>query len=147
MERDIEEKIGYILGIVAHLYQNQYNEQLAKYDMTVAQARVLYILVEQGPQIQGELQQQLYIKASTMNGIIETLLNKQLIEKSDSTHDKRSKVISLTDKGRMIDQSLWDSMAGTEERILKGFTNEEIALMRCWLKKIRTNIVEMKEGK
>ncbi|MFD2043115.1 MarR family winged helix-turn-helix transcriptional regulator [Ornithinibacillus salinisoli] len=147
MERDIEEKVGYQIGVVAHLFHNQYNEQLAKYDVTVAQARVLYLLVEQGPQSQGELQQQLYIKGSTMNGIIESLLNKQLIEKSESVHDKRSKMISLTEKGRSIDQRLWNDMAGTEDCVLDGFSPEEIALMRHWLKKIKTNIVEMKEGK
>ncbi|WP_231514826.1 MarR family winged helix-turn-helix transcriptional regulator [Oceanobacillus salinisoli] len=145
MGRGIEEKIGYQIGVVAHLFQNHYNQQLAKYDVTIAQARVLYLLVEQGPQSQGELQQQLYIKGSTMNGIIESLLNKELIEKSENQHDKRSKMISLTEKGRFIDQRLWDDMATTEDRVLKGFTKEEIALMRLWLGRIKSNIVKIKE--
>ncbi|WP_196493734.1 MarR family winged helix-turn-helix transcriptional regulator [Ornithinibacillus caprae] len=147
MGRNIEEKVGYQIGVVAHLFHNQYNEQLAKYDVTVAQARVLYLLVEQGPQSQGELQQQLYIKGSTMNGIIESLLNKQLIEKSESLHDKRSKMISLTEKGRIIDQQLWDDMAETEDLVLKDFSIEEVAMMRHWLIKLKSNIIEMKEGK
>lgn len=147
LERQIEEHIGYQIRVAAHLFHNQINEQLAKYDVTVAQSRVLFLLVEKGPQMQGELQQQLYIKASTMNGIIESLLNKQLIEKKECPQDKRSRMITLTEKGRMIDQSLWDDMSETEERTLKGFKKEEIALLRIWLERIKDNIMDMKEGK
>ncbi|MGM8215629.1 MarR family winged helix-turn-helix transcriptional regulator [Bacillaceae bacterium W0354] len=147
--RNIEDRLGYQIGVVAHLLHNQFNEKLLKYDMTVAQARVLYLLVQSGPQIQGELQQKLYIKASTMNGIIESLLNKQLIEKRECLDDRRSKVINLTEKGNEVDQYLWDDMSETENKIFEGLSKEEIALMHQWLNKIKSNIIDMKmkEGK
>ena len=69
----LDDKIEHQISMIAHLLYNQYNEKLAKYDLTVAQARVLSLLNQYGTQMQLQLQQRLYIKASTMNGIIESL--------------------------------------------------------------------------
>ncbi|MED4015707.1 MarR family transcriptional regulator [Sutcliffiella cohnii] len=146
MERNIEKKFGYQVGMVAHLYHNLSNERLAHFDITVAQARVLYILVQHGPQTQVELQQQLYVKASTMTGIIDSLLSKSLIEKTDSEQDKRAKIITVTDKGKELDQKIWEDMSDMEEKILAGFSKEELALFKFWLSKVKDNICKLNEG-
>lgn len=147
-KNNVEQHLGYQIGVLSHLLQNQYNKLLAKYDVTVAQAKVLFLLVKYGPQLQGDLQQRLYIKASTMNGIIDSLLNKKLIEKEVSIDDRRSKVISLTEQGRLIDKQLWKQMENHEQQVFDGFASEEIALMRLWLSKMISNMVdnEKKEG-
>ncbi|SRR5690625_168967 len=140
--RNIEDKVGYQIGMVAHLLHNQYNERLAKYDLTVAQARVLYLLQEYGTQTQLELQQRLFIKASTMNGIIESLLNKRLIDKRENEQDKRSKIVSLTENGRKVDKQLWGELEEVESELFKSLSKEEAALMFQWLKKIKNNLIE-----
>ena len=140
--RNIEDKVGYQIGMVAHLLHNQYSERLAKYDLTVAQARVLYLLQEYGTQTQLELQQRLFIKASTMNGIIESLLNKRLIDKRENEQDKRSKIVSLTENGRKVDQQLWGELEEVESELFKSLSKEEAALMFQWLKKIKNNLIE-----
>lgn len=60
--------------------------------------------------MQLQLQQRLYIKASTMNGIIESLLNKNLIEKKENANDKRSKIISLSEEGKLLNKKVWDEI-------------------------------------
>ncbi len=145
MGRNIDDKLSYQIGMVAHLLQNQYNDQLAAHDLTVAQSRVLYMLVEYGDQSQAELQQHLYIKGSTMNGIIDSLLNKDLVSKTDSDVDKRAKIISITEKGRLLDQNLWDDLDKKEMEYIEGFSKEEMALLMTWLKKIKANLLREQE--
>lgn len=139
-KRDIDKNVGYHIGIAGHLIQNRYNEKLAKADLTVAQSKVLYLLVEHGPQIQVELQNKLYIKGSTMNGLVETMEKKGFIERRASTSDKRSKVIHLTDKGREADQVFWEELLLLEKEFLEGFAEEEKALLIVWLKRIKDNL-------
>ncbi len=145
MNRNIDDKLSYQIGMVAHLLQNQYNDQLAAHDLTVAQSRVLYMLVEYGDQSQAELQQHLYIKGSTMNGIIDSLLNKDLVSKTDSDVDKRAKIISITEKGRLLDQNLWNDLDKKEMEYIEGFSKEEMALLMTWLKKIKANLLREQE--
>ncbi|MFC0091023.1 MarR family winged helix-turn-helix transcriptional regulator [Allobacillus sp. GCM10007491] len=145
MARNIQEKLGYQVGMVAHLLENQYNEQLAVHGLTVAQSKVLFLLVENGPLSQVELQQHLYIKGSTMTGILDSLLMKDLVEKSDSEVDKRSKIISIKEKGRKLDQDLWDNLNGKEYELMEGFSEEEVALFMKWLQRMKTNLLKQKE--
>lgn len=38
----MQEKLVYQVGMVAHLLENQYNDQLAVHGLTVAQSKVLF---------------------------------------------------------------------------------------------------------
>ncbi|OIJ18105.1 MarR family transcriptional regulator [Anaerobacillus alkalidiazotrophicus] len=139
MIRNLDERVGYQIGVAAHLIQNTYNHKLSEYDLTVAQAKVLYMLVNYGEQLQSELQNRLFIKGSTMNGIIDSMLKKQLIEKNDSKTDRRSKIITLTEKGKILEEKLWLSTKAMEIELMKGFSNEEKQLLLAWLKRITEN--------
>ena len=144
--RNMQEKLVYQVGMVAHLLENQYNDQLAVHGLTVAQSKVLFLLVENGPLSQVELQQYLYIKGSTMTGIIDSLLMKDLVEKSDSKVDKRSKIITINEKGRKLDQELWENLNVQENELMDGFSEEEAALFLKWLQRMKSNLLIQEEG-
>ncbi|MDV2884257.1 MarR family transcriptional regulator [Alkalihalophilus pseudofirmus] len=138
--RQLENRIGYHIGILSHRIQNQYNLKLADYDLTVAQSRVLYLLVTYGSQTQVELQKKLYIKGSTMNGIIESLLKKDLIQRVTSEMDKRAKVVHISDEGKKIEAQLWEELNQLESSLMEGFDPEEKELLITWLKRIENNV-------
>lgn len=142
MFRNIDERVGYHIGVAAHFIQNNYNQKLAEYELTVAQGKVLYMLVNFGDQLQAQLQQRLYIKASTMNGIIDSMLKKQLIEKNDSATDRRSKIISLTKKGRLLEDKLWLGSQHVEGEIIEGLSPEDKQLLLSLLKRVTKNLQE-----
>ncbi|ADC51063.1 putative transcriptional regulator MarR family [Alkalihalophilus pseudofirmus OF4] len=138
--RQLENRIGYHIGILSHRIQNQYNLKLADYDLTVAQSRVLYLLVTYGSQTQVELQKKLYIKGSTMNGIIESLLKKDLIQRVTSEMDKRAKIVHISDEGKKIEAQLWEELNQLESSLMEGFDPEEKELLITWLKRIENNV-------
>ncbi|MEC2070746.1 MarR family winged helix-turn-helix transcriptional regulator [Alkalihalophilus marmarensis] len=138
--RQLENRIGYHIGILSHRIQNQYNLKLADYDLTVAQSRVLYLLVTYGSQTQVELQKKLYIKGSTMNGIIESLLKKNLIQRVASEMDKRAKIVHISDEGKKIEAQLWEELNQLESSLMEGFNADEKELLITWLKRIENNV-------
>ncbi|MDE5413508.1 MarR family winged helix-turn-helix transcriptional regulator [Alkalihalobacterium chitinilyticum] len=140
MERNIDERVGYHIGVVGHLLQNLYNEKLSEYGLTVAQAKVIYLLHAHGNLLQSELQKNLLIKAPTMNGIIESMLKKELIEKKDNESDRRSKTIILTEKGRVLEETLWNDIGRLEEELVNGLSKEEQKILIIWLKKLALNL-------
>ena len=138
----MNDRVGYHIGVAAHFMQNNYNQKLAEFDLTVAQAKVLFMLVNYGDQLQSELQSRLYIKGSTMNGIIDSLLKKDLIEKIDSETDRRSKIIVLTNKGKALEETLWLETEHMEEDLMIGFSPEEKQQLLTMLKRIKQNLNE-----
>ena len=142
MKRNMNDRVGYHIGVAAHFIQNNYNQKLAEFDLTVAQAKVLFMLVNYGDQLQSELQSRLYIKGSTMNGIVDSLLKKHLIEKMDSETDRRSKIILLTEKGKSLEETLWLETERMEEDLMKGFSHEEKHQLLTLLKRIKQNLNE-----
>ncbi|WP_345241713.1 MarR family transcriptional regulator [Pontibacillus salipaludis] len=140
MKRDIENLLGYHINVVSHFIQNQYNQKLREHDLTMAQSKVLYFLSEHGEQAQGDMQKRLYIKGSSMNGLVDSLLKKELIHKRQSPDDRRTKLISLTDKGSEIEGQLWSLIDGIEKQLGEGFTTEEQQVIISWLKKMKHNV-------
>lgn len=73
MDDEIKQLAGYHITLTAHLLQNEHNRALGDLDVTPAQSKALYLLNRFGSQSQTELQDRMYIKGSTMNGIIDSL--------------------------------------------------------------------------
>jgi DNA-binding MarR family transcriptional regulator len=136
VDRNLEDRIGYQIGIVAHLMQNQFNQKLAEYGVTHAQFKVLYQLTEHSELLQSAIQNRLYIKASTMNGIIDSMLKNGLINKKESEQDRRSKIISLTEKGRDLEEKLWNEMGQMDEKLMNNFSDEEKQLFFSFLRRV-----------
>ncbi|UTR13353.1 MarR family transcriptional regulator [Salipaludibacillus sp. LMS25] len=143
MDQKLENLAGYQLSVVSHFIHNQHNRYLAHYGVTRAQAKALYLLAKHGDLIQSDLKKRLYIQASTMNGIVESLLKNRLIKKYASEADRRTKVISLTDKGKQLEKDLKNEIQRVETQLLAGFSQEEQSLLIKWLKLMRGNLQEM----
>ncbi|MDG5787998.1 MarR family transcriptional regulator [Evansella sp. AB-P1] len=140
MKNQLDEMAGYHITVVAHLIENRYNKELTKLDLTISQARVLYLLKHRSDSLQSELQRLLYIQASTMNGIIDSMQKKELITKKNSLEDRRSKLISLTEKGYNLETKLMEEIGHMDEELLSGFSIEEQQLLIMWLKRLKGNL-------
>ncbi|WP_187254608.1 MarR family winged helix-turn-helix transcriptional regulator [Alkalicoccus halolimnae] len=125
MNRKMNEVIGYQLGATAHLLHNEHNRSLAAHGLTRSQVKVLYLLQSYGLQSQAQLQKQLFIQGSTMNGLLESLLKSELVEKTASRSDRRQKLISLTEKGRTLEKTVWREAMQIEEKVTDFLSEEE----------------------
>ncbi|ARI78856.1 MarR family winged helix-turn-helix transcriptional regulator [Halobacillus mangrovi] len=139
-DQQYNDSLGYNIHMVSHFIQNLYNEELSQYDLTHSQAKVIYLLAKYGDQTQSDLQKKLHIKASSMNGIVDSLLKHERIQKVSCSKDKRSKWITLTEKGLELHGNILRIIEEIESKASQGLSEEEQIIMVSWLKKMQANL-------
>ena len=97
-----ESNLGGLLGKSSRLLANHFNNDLVKHELTIAQWALLALLWEKDHQSQKELQQELLKDKATITSLLTYLIKNGFVSKSKDTLDKRSFIVSLSDKGRAI---------------------------------------------
>lgn len=102
---NLEKHIGYWLRFVSDQVSLAFANQLASYDISVAEWVVLNLLDEQ-VQAPAVIAKQIGITRGATSKVLDKLFQKQLINRVESSDDRRSQQISLSKKGKKILPSL-----------------------------------------
>ena len=132
--------IGLLIGYCAHLGM-LYNEKLLRqsgYDVTPVQSHVLmYLFCRSGqPVNQRDLEQELHLKPSTINGIVSRLEEKGCITRRASPTDGRCRLVSLTEAGQARVDAFRAVMSNTGRRYASILSEEEETALRDLLSRI-----------
>jgi DNA-binding MarR family transcriptional regulator len=84
---------------VFRLMMDHHQKQVVELDLTMPQAQALRVL-RRGPLCTGELAEVLRISAPAVTQLTNRLTRKELIERRAADGDRRSVIVSLTDRGR-----------------------------------------------
>jgi len=95
-----ESNLGGLLGKSSRLLSNQFNSSLTQFGLTVEQWTLLAVLWDEDSKKQKELQAALLKDKATINSLVGYLVKNGFVNKERDHLDKRSFVISLTDKGK-----------------------------------------------
>ena len=119
----------------------RYNEKLLRrdgYDVTPVQSHVLLYLAHQGDQAvnQRELEKELHLKPSTVNGIVSRLEEKGCITRRASPTDGRCRLVSLTEVGQARVDAFRAVMSNTGRRYASILSEEEETALRDLLSRI-----------
>lgn len=142
-----EIKLGYMLNKASHLIKWQLNNSLKKYDLTSAQWAVISDLFYH-ESIQKKLEsntpaliaERLKVERPAITRIIERLLKEGWILKLENPTDKRSQLITLTDKALSIIPEMKEVSGEVSTVTFDGFTEEEIIQLESYLTKIIGNL-------
>ena len=99
-----ESNLGGLLGKSSRLLSNQFNHDLTQHNLTVEQWSLLAILWSDDAQKQKDLQAALLKDKATINSLVSYLLKNGFVMKERDSIDKRSFIISLTSKGRLMQE-------------------------------------------
>lgn len=142
MRKSQDNHIGYLIHQIAHLILQQYNEKLEREGITASQERVLVLLYKHDGVTQSNLQQDLFIKPSSVTKLIDILERKGLVKRTNGGKDGRVKKISLTDKGKQLEESLWSIKEEMEAQLSQYIIEEQLASFIEQLKLVRKNLVD-----
>ena len=135
--------LGPMLGRCAHLARERMDARMSRFGMTPAQTHVLRYLRQNGGQMpQRELLENLKVKPSTVNGILDRMEEKGLVERSVSGADARQRLVALTPAGREREEQAKQSFLEAEALIAKGLTEEETDTLRALLERVIHNLEE-----
>ena len=100
------------------------------------QMGILSLLTRMGALNQVELGQQMRIDKASMVKFLDGLENLGLIKRVNDPHDRRAKLLEVTQKGLKAFQKASREAAVIAKNFLKGFSEEEIQQFRQLLKKL-----------
>ena len=115
----------------------------AGYDVTPVQSRMLIYLTcccDGRPVNQRDLEQELRLRPSTINGIVNRLEEKDYILRRTSPEDGRCRLISLTEAGRVKAETFRATLDDAGRRLASCLTEEEAGVMRDLLARIIENL-------
>jgi DNA-binding MarR family transcriptional regulator len=95
-------------------------------DITVAQLRVLLVLYAQGPKRMSYIASYIGIAISTATSIVDNLVKKGLVIRSDDPEDRRLVICKLSPEGQQLINRLWMLGRGQIEKLLQGLTLEQL---------------------
>jgi MarR family transcriptional regulator, organic hydroperoxide resistance regulator len=91
---------GRLLSTAARLVEHSWNEKLGAIGLTHAGVIAIEVLNAQGPMTQAQLAQFVRVQAQTMGKTLSRLEAHGHIARVRSTSDRRSHVVSLTERGK-----------------------------------------------
>jgi DNA-binding MarR family transcriptional regulator len=119
--------LGLKIKIIDEMIAKHANKQLSELGITVTQMHVLiYLHFRKGHESSlKELEKTFETSQATAAGVVVRMEEKEIIESYVSPHDRRVKMIRLTEKGKeLLEKSHRDALR-TEHMIEAGFTKEE----------------------
>jgi DNA-binding MarR family transcriptional regulator len=125
---------------VAHRRVQRYVEarMAAKDGLTAAQAGALFVLGARDGALIGEVAEALDLAPSAMTGLIDRMARAGLVERRPDPRDGRALRLHLTAKGLKARQEAKAGVAGLNDHLTAGFTDDEIAVVARWLASLQT---------
>lgn len=136
--------LGRLIGYCGHLGKLYLEARLReKYNVTAAQSHTLLYLAKLsgGREVmQRDLERELHLKASTVNGIVDRLEEKGYILRRQSREDGRRRMLSLTEEGQAITEAFRAALEDTDRVFCGVLSPEEQAQLRDMLSRLIKNL-------
>ena len=135
MQSGIEMKLVIGLNRVIQALNRKQNDFVSKYGLTLPQFGVLEALYFKGPMCVNDIIEKTLSTSGNMTVVIENLRKDEFVKKEKDIFDRRKFVISLTYKGKMLIEEIFDKHAeNTVEFFDDMKKNEERELLALLLK-------------
>ena len=130
---------GTLLKQIHDIMEKNANNVLREQDLTISQSGVLVLLDEKEGKTASfkELEKDFGVSQPTMAGILNRLVQKDLVEVLTDSEDKRIRKAHLTQKGADKCKEGYKHMNSAEEQLLKSLTNNEKKEFNRLLLKVR----------
>ena len=131
------ELIGPLLGYCNHRAYLSMDKKLRRYGVTPIQCRTLtYLHRQPGPVTQKQLQQHLAVKPSTVNGIVDRLVET----------DARCRILRLTACGQQFYDDFVSITHEIEALVQRGMTPQEVDTLRRLLLRAAENLTSEEDN-
>ncbi|WP_026472192.1 MarR family winged helix-turn-helix transcriptional regulator [Alkanindiges illinoisensis] len=107
------------------------------FQVSAAQAGVLFVLEKQDGALAGDIAQTLDLVPSAVSGLIDRMQRQQLLERKKCPQDGRATRLWLTPLGKDQLTLFKTQLAALNLRLTQGFTSDELAIVERWLNHIR----------
>lgn len=136
---DMEDSIGYLVARVRSLLMAQLTQETARFGLTSTQATMLYKLATGKCTTAADLSREYCIDASAVTRLLDRLEKHGLLIRERSREDRRTVILTLTAEGRAQAMRMPEIFVACADRLLRGFTPDEVALLKDMLRRVIAN--------
>lgn len=123
------------------------DKKLRRYGVTPIQCRTLtYLHRQPGPVTQKQLQQHLAVKPSTVNGIVDRLVEKGMQTRAPGETDARCRILRLTACGQQFYDDFVSITHEIETLVQRGMTPQEVDTLRRLLLRAAENLTSEEDN-
>lgn len=144
MAQTEERDIGFLFKQINMMIKKGIDKDLMEYDLTTSQSRVLFFVHFRGEDKTSmkDIEEHMKVTHPTVIGIVKRLEEKGFVATSSDPEDRRVKLVTITQKTTKMIKKLDQGKRKMDERLLKGFTEQETKELRRMLSKIEENLIE-----
>ena len=136
----MEQTLHMLLYRAFHAQRGELRPSLNRLGLGTGQPRILGYLVRNGAASQKELADYSEVDPSAISRMLESMQKGGFITRKSSENDKRSGVVDITELGRKAYAEWRNDCDIVEERMLKGFNDEEKAELMKFLRRVYSNL-------
>ena len=144
MHENYSKSIGFYIQEIAKKSTVKFNQDFNSIGITYSQFRVLNCLWKMGELTQKQIHEIIAVKPSTLTGIIDILVKKNLVERRVSDDDERFRKISITSNGAALEDKSWETINYFDYIVGETLSIEETEIILKGLKKLSMRIEEWK---
>lgn len=130
----LENQLCFPIYAASRLIIRSYQPLLEKLDITYPQYLVMLVLWEEDGMTVNAISKKLILNTNTITPLLQRMENQHLIQRVRSTNDERKVVVSLTEKGKMLQQQAEEIPIQLGTKLVSGkFTVEEMLDLKAKL--------------
>lgn len=126
----------YLIKQTENIVRFRLYQQLSQYDITGIQYTALSYLNRPNPLSSAQLSRRLHISPQSANEIVNTLAEKNLIQRFEDPENRRILRIKLTEKGKQLLEACDTIVDELEEEIFSVLSETELSTIRNGLNKV-----------
>jgi DNA-binding MarR family transcriptional regulator len=116
---------------------------LAEEGLTQPQFYALRVMARHGPTPMKTLSDELWVTAANITGIVDRLESKGLIERAASKEDRRTTIVTLTAKGRKLQEGVAKKYTKFIQKALQKLSREEQETLRGLLARLQDEMSDL----
>jgi len=129
MKQTREDLVQYILKLSEDIYNKLtpgFPAEWLSSDLTVAQLRIMLLLRSEGPLRMGSIASITGTALSTVTGIVDNLIKKDLVLRDVDPNDRRVVLCKLSSEGQKLMDMLWAQGRQQIKKLLRGLNLKEL---------------------
>lgn len=132
--------IGLRFTIIARLLRNNFDRQVVNLNVTRSQWAMIAVVSRVPGATQRTIAEALEMSEASAGRLIDRLCADGLLERRDRRDDRRARAVYLTPAAEPLLEKLASIARASEQRMFKGFSEEELDALGSYLDRIYDNV-------
>ena len=137
---DVKRTIAIRLNVLARQLRQRFDRHVTSHGVTRSQWSMIVVVARHPGSTQRMIAETLEMSEASAGRLIDRLCAEGLLRRQERDDDRRARAIYVTDKAKLLLDSLSGVAKRHEEVVFEGFAPEELAQLRDYLARIYDNL-------